>query len=655
MRKIRVNRDVILNHEYSLRQEYLLTNGNGGYSSSSILDCHRRKHHGLLVLPYGKGGKLFNLLSKLEVSIKAGKNLLHLSTNKFPGVYYPTGHQYIDHFEMEYFPVTVYRIGELLVAKSIIMPFRSNTVLVKYELLEGDTSVILRAMPFLAFREVNSIVRENIALRQRTYFEENGFKIAPYEGMPELYLQTSRRSVFFPSPIWWSNFEYMKDYNRGYDYQEDLFSPGVFEVRLRPGQAVIFRASIDPLPLRITQKWTREVKRLEQLHLKFKNEPEPLATLKTHASDYIIEYSREQKGLVAGYHWFQEWGRDTMIALPGLTMACGELSTAMAILERYARFENNGLLPNIIDPEGNHAYNSVDTSLLFFWAIQQFLHYGGSIEKVQKSLLKTMLSIVTAYLESRVPEAGLGEDGLLYAGNKHTQLTWMDAMVNGIPVTPRNGAPVEINALWYNALKFLLNEFGDYLDTSLSGILNEQVDRFEESFIDRFWNSAKGCLYDIYRPEGGDPSIRPNQLFALGLPYSCISTDKALLVLETVAQHLVTPFGLRTLSPEDPRYNADYRGDPGRRDHAYHQGTIWPWLTGIYVDALLAFREDKKRVKIEVLDRFKNLWETHLEQYGVFHISEIFNPNRPHTAKGCIAQAWSMGELIRALDKLQKL
>ena len=652
--KISISRDEILDLEGSLKKEYLLTNGRGGYCSSSVLDCHRRKYHGLMVLPLKGQGKTFNLLSKIDVSVVVGKSEFLLATNKFPSVYFPTGHQYVDCFEMEFFPVTKYRIGDMEIAKSIIMPYGGNTVFVRYELLKSPKRIKLKAIPFLAYRDMNSLSKENINLRQRTFFEKNGFHMNPYDNLPPIYIQTSRKPEFFPSPAWWNDFEYIKEMNRGYEYQEDLFTPGVFEIRMKEGDDVIFRASIDGPSARIKEEWTRETERIKKEGEQYGTEQEPLRTLKVQSRAYLIENTNGEKGIIAGYHWFGEWGRDTLISLAGLTLCTGKRDTAFDILARYSRYEKGGLLPNFLSSDGNHAYNAVDTPLWFFRAVQQYMQYTGEREKVRGILAGTMKNIVRAFLENRVPLAQVKDDGLLYAGSENTQLTWMDAMVHGKPVTPRNGACVEINALWYNALCLMAKDFAGDMERKLLERIEHFISLFEENFVGSFWNDARCSLNDVFRPENPDISIRPNQLFAIGLPYTCVDRQKALAVIKTVRQHLVTPYGLRTLSPEDPLYKSDYRGDESRRDAAYHQGIIWPWLIGIYCDSLFAHLGDENQVTGHVLNAFGELWKSHLARYGFFHISEIFKPNPPHTAKGCIAQAWNAGEIIRVLDRIGK-
>jgi predicted glycogen debranching enzyme len=654
--KIRLGRDEMLDLQISMKKEYLLTNGKGGFCSSTIYDCHSRKYHGLLVLPVKEqAGRLYNFLSKLEPKIIINGKEFHLSTNKFPVVYDPTGHKYINSFEIDYYPVTTYKIGDITFVKSILMPYGENTVLVKYDLISSELPVVLKVTPFMACREVNSLSKENMDIKPRAYFEENGFKFDPYQGVPPVYVQSSLKSTFYPAPQWWKNFEYTKERKRGYEFHEDLFVPGTFELKLKQGDSVIFRASLDPADKKITTEWNNEIKRISQLSDKFNEYQEPLKTFKISASQYVINYDNGQKGIIAGYHWFGEWGRDTLISLPGLTMCTGNYKDAFDILKKYTTLERDGLLPNIISDTGNHAYNSIDTPLLYFWAVQHYIEYSGDIEGVKKHIVPVLTKIITAFLDNRVPYCSHGGmDGFLYAGNEHTNLTWMDAVVDGNPVTPRNGAAIEINALWYNALCFLLTEFTSGLSPDLQSRIIWAKELFEHNFENFFWAEVDQCFCDrVVTHEYRELFIRPNQLFAIGLPYTCISKERALIALDTIDLHLLTPYGLRTLSQRNPRFRGEYKGEPSLRDLAYHQGMVWPWLVGIYTDAILKIRGKNAQLKKNTLANFSALINEHPQTYGLNHISELVRPNPPYVAKGCIAQAWSIAEVIRMIEMLK--
>ncbi len=640
-----ISRDECVNTETATRKEWLDTNGIGGYSSSTIINCHTRKYHGLLAASLKEPRGRFILLSKVEASLVGNGREFFLSTNKYPGVYHPTGHQFVEGFEQGLFPSITYRIGDAVIKKNMMMIYGQNTVLLCYELLEGRVKPTLRIRPMLAYRDIHSLTHENMFLRPKTYPERNGCKIHPYEGMPPLYMGTNRTSEFHPGPKWMSNYEYMVERERGFDYQEDLFCPGMFEVPLHKGKPVIFAASVEKLG-NLEKLRKGEVQRREAAFAECKGRSKNDRMLKYVSDQFLIRNASDFSSVVAGYHWFGEWGRDTMIALPGLTFHAGRRSFGEEVLAAYAGLERDGLLPNYLDQSSEHlAYNSVDASLWFFWAVQEYLKTGGNIGFVMEAIYPALRSIVSAHLDGRVPLCGVAENGLLYAGNEHTQLTWMDAQAYGRPVTPRHGAAVEINALWYNALRFFL-ELAKGND-ELTSRAEQSADALAANFVERFWNHADNCLSDVVNEHGQDHSIRPNQVFAASLPYSMLDAERMRAVIKIVQAHLLTPYGLRTLSPSAPAYRPFYEGDADARDSAYHQGMVWPWLAGHFGEALLRQAEDKKGARAFLRKYFKPILRSFPEDFGIASVPEIYTGNPPHLPGGCIAQAWSVGEAIR--------
>jgi len=647
---LRISRDECVNTETATRKEWLDTNGLGGYASSTIINCHTRKYHGLLVAALKKPRGRFVLLSKVEASLTDGEKEFLLSTNKYPGVYHPTGHQFVDGFEQALYPTVTYRIGDALIRKTILMVHGRNTVLLCYEMLEGKTPATLRIRPLLAYRDVHGLTHENMFLRPKTYPEKNGCKIEPYDGMPPLYMGTNRTSTFFPGPKWMHNLEYMEERNRGFDYQEDLFCPGMFELDLKRGKPVIFAASVERLG-NLEKMRKSEIKRRESLYETCKDRSQCVRGIQYAADQFLIRNASDFASVVAGYHWFGEWGRDTMIALPGLTFHSGRRKFGEEVLAAYAKLESNGLLPNYLDQRSEHlAYNSIDASLWFFWATQEYLKTKGSREFVIKKLSRAMKHIVESHLDGKTPLCGIGEDGLLYAGNESTQLTWMDAQAYGKPVTPRNGAAVEINALWYNALRFYL-ELMEGKNNGLTRRAREAADTLAANFADRFWNNEDGCLCDVVKHDGCDRSIRPNQIFAVSLPYSMLTMDQMRSVMDAVQDHLLTPYGLRTLSPRNSAFVPFYQGNADARDSVYHQGIVWPWLAGHFGEAMLRQAKDLKSAKAELRKYFKPILRSFPKDYGIASIPEIYTGNPPHEPNGCIAQAWSVAESVR-LNKL---
>jgi len=649
---IRILRDECVNTETATRKEWLDTNGIGGYASSTVINCHTRKYHGLLVASLKEPRGKFVLLSKVEASLISHDKEFALSTNKFPGVYHPTGHQFVEEFEQGLSPSITYRIGDALIKKSMMMVHGKNTTLLCYELLEGKVRPTLRIRPLLAYRDIHSLARENMFLHPKSYPEKNGRKVQPYEGMPPLYMGTNRSSEFHPGPKWVLNIEYLTERERGFPYQEDLFCPGAFEVQLHKSKPVIFAASTEPLG-NLERIRKKESERREIAFSKAKHRCTHVKWLKYHSDQFLIHNASGFASVVAGYHWFGEWGRDTMIALPGLTFHAGRQQFGEEVLASYAKLERDGLLPNYLDQSSEHlAYNSVDASLWFFWAVQEYLATKGKKQFVVKHLMPALRGIISAHLDGRVPLCGRDEDGLLHAGNHNTQLTWMDAQAYGSPVTPRHGAAVEINALWYNALRFYL-ELTPAEDELASRALLA-ADTLAANFVHRFWNHTDTCLSDVINQDGQDNSIRPNQIFAVSLPYSMLDLEQMRAVVSTVQTHLLTPYGLRTLSPRNNDYSPFYRGDSNQRDSAYHQGMVWPWLAGHFGEALLRQAEDIKETKAFLKKYFKPILRSFPDDFGIASVPEIYTGNPPHLPKGTIAQAWSVAEAIRLNSLLGK-
>ena len=562
---------------------------------------------------------------------------------------------FIDRFEQDLYPAIYYKIGNKIIKNSFMMIENENTTMIRFELLEGKRKVVLRIKPLLAYRSIHNLTRQNIAFQVRTYFEKNGFKIEPYLGMPPLYIATNRHSVFYPGPIWYNNLEYLKENRRGYDYQEDLFCPGIFEIELSKNKPLVIAASTKPQKA-IEAKRLKEEKRRQEAFNSFKNETKHMQILKYNAKQFLINNSQEQRSITAGYHWFGEWGRDTMISLPGLTFYCNRMEEGIKILKTYADKEKSGLIPNFLGNNDNDAsYNSIDASLWFFWAVQEYLRKGGKKYNIEQVFFKTMTNIIKAHIEGKVPLSILDDNGLIHAGDENTQLTWMDAKVHGKPVTPRNGAAVEINALWYNALEFwyILAKDFEYVD-DLTEIVKKCIEKIKNAFAEKFWNNDDNCLADVINWFGLDRSIRPNQIFAVSLPYSPLNQDQQKAVVKIVKEHLLTPVGLRSLSPRDREYRPFYEGNPETRDSAYHQGTVWTWLIGHFGEAYLKTEENNTEARKFLKNYFHPVLDKFPENFGISSIPEIYNGNPPYNPKGCISQAWSLAEVIRLKTLIRK-
>lgn len=642
-----------LSRNRALSKEWLDTNGRGGYSSSTILNCHTRKYHGLLVLPLSEPPGRFVILSKVDDELKGGEFNISLSMHSYPMVFTPEEMYGFTAFTLDLHPRFVFSSERSRFEKGIMMTQDSEGVLIRYVYSEGVEPLELTLRPFLAFRDIHELTRENPFLRTATEERPDGFSIAPYEGMPMLFVSSGAKGSFQPEPLWYRSFEYTAERERGFPFHEDLFTPGRMNCRMTPGSAVTFSFSLaeirDP-----EQAWFEELERRRRrrsaVRRKIKAANNLEKRLAEAADAFIVKDMGGKRSVIAGYHWFYIWGRDALISLPGLTFARGRLQEGLEILDTMGEYRMNGLIPNCLsERNGGAAYNSVDASLWYFWCLQEYLRAGGDMRTIKRRYWDIMKDILKHFREpvGDSPVVRL-ESGLLAAGDETTQLTWMDAMVDSRPVTPRSGCPVEINALWYNALCFTREVA---LETGMDpGFdVSAEVELTAKAFNDLFWIPGGGYLADVWITKDGsrDESVRPNQVFAVSLPYSPLDDImKARGVVKKVTDDLLTPFGLRTLSPEDERYRGRYMGDQAARDSAYHQGTVWPWLLGHYGEALLKTASNQKAARKQ-LRTILSVMEGHLEQAGIGFISEIFDGDPPHTPRGCIAQAWSVAEVFR--------
>jgi predicted glycogen debranching enzyme len=654
-------------------REWLETDGGGGYASSTLENRHTRRYHGLLVANLRKPEGRHVLLSKLEDSLLAGGEEFFFSSHRYPGVLFPPGPSVLESFSLDLSPRFVCRAGRMNVKKSILMPHGKGTLLVRYDLDRCPKDGILRLKPFLAFRGYHNLASENPFLCDRAERIDNGFRIEPYEGMPPLFIQTSRASRFTPSPAWYSRFQYMEERKRGFNWEEDLFLPGILEVPVERKCTVILSICCegDTMPHHVPNPaaiWKTEVVRRgrdqaadKRQTIGFTDEDrEILLALLRAARSFLIKTPSGRPAVIAGYPWFGSWGRDTLISLPGLCFSTGRIAEGIEILTEIGRHERDGLLPNFFSADGSpEAYNTVDSSLWYFWTVQELLRGTGDKALIRDCFWPVMKHIIRSFMEGTRFGIGMDDRGLLHAGNGQTALTWMDATVGGIPVTPRHGSPVEINALWYNALCFARDraaEFGEpsFIDCDLLPLLRR-------SFREAFWNwgpdaasCPQGCLGDVFRDGILDTAVRPNQIFAVSLPFSPLDAAEQVAVVRVVREKLLTPCGLRTLSPADPAYHGRYEGNPAERDGAYHQGTIWPWLLGAFGEAALRVSDDREQEKANLRQYLRTFLRQHLLEAGIGSVSEVFDGDAPHRPGGCVAQAWSVAELIRLYALLDK-
>ncbi len=631
--------------EQALRREWLETNGIGGFASSTIAGVNTRRYHGLLIAATRPPVGRMVLLSKLEETLVVDGRRIELAANRYPGVVHPQGYRYLRGFRLDPFPRFTYGVDAVLLEKTVFLVHGENTVVVRYRLRgnpPGGVSLELR--PLIAFRDYHSTTHENSALDPRICIADGVVSVSPYAGLPRLYLAHDGAQVA-PCGDWYRNFEYDAERERGLEYREDLFNPMVLTFDLSGRRETAVVASLEPQKAAMAPVYERS-ERERRARLVVDVEPADDFTRKLcRAADQFIVRRDSHKTIIAGYPWFADWGRDTMIALPGLTLATGRFADARAILLEFARNVDRGMLPNRFPEAGEEPeYNTVDATLWFFEAIRQYVEYTGDRELVRLQLYPVLAGIMDWHFRGTRHGIRADDDGLLNCGEPGVQLTWMDAKIGDWVVTPRYGKPVEVQALWHNALMFISEAAAWAGDDAESRRYRACAAQARASFADKFWNAGASCLYDVINGDGGDASIRPNQIFAVSLPHPMLPLGQAQAVVATVERELLTPFGLRTLARSDPQYRPTYGGDARARDSAYHQGTVWPWLLGPFLTACVKVRGPEAASRVR--DSLAGL-ERHVHDAGLGQISEVFSGDPPYRAGGCIAQAWSVAELLR--------
>jgi len=645
MKYLEFDKQELVNLEYSLNREILSTNRAGGYFSTTIVLCNTRKYHGLMVLPLeGFDREPHVLLSSVDDTIIQRGQLFNLGIHRYPGIYEPRGHKYIIDFDYEPTPTITYRVGGVVLKKELLFVHNEEQFMIRYTLVDAHSPTKIRVKPFLAFRNAHSLCKANMWADTRYKEINNGVKYRLYTGFPYLHLQLNKKNDFVATPDWYYNIEYLEELKRGYEGHEDLFVPGYFEVSIKKGESIIFSAATSELvPASFTKKFNAEL-------LKRPPKSSFEECLKNSAQQFIV-HQQKQTNIIAGYPWFGRWGRDSFISLPGLTLGIDDPKTCKAILDSMSTEMKGGLFPNVGRAKAA-AFNSVDAPLWYFWSIQKYLEYTGNNKEVWKEYGKKMKSILQGYRIGLPFNIKMHENGLVWQGEKGYALTWMDAVVNGKPVTPRIGYAVEINALWYNAIKFTIELAIANKDSKFVKEWLPIAELVKKSFNEIFWNKAKGYLADYVDDEGQNLQVRPNQIFAASLPYSPIDDEIKRTIVDVVERDLLTPKGLRTLAPKDPAYKGRYEGDHVNRDLAYHQGTVWPWLLGHFMEAYISIHgKSAKPLASMLLDSMKD----EMCHYGICSIAEVYDGDPPQRPNGSISQAWSVSEVIRIIRMVEKI
>lgn len=645
MSYLRFEKALMTNLQDSLPKELLRTNRSGAYSCSTIVDCNTRKYHGLLVVPVPEiDDDNHVLLSSLDVTVVQHGAEFNLGLHKYQGNNFsPMGHKYIREFDCDKVPTTIYRVGGVLLKKEVVFQHYEDRILIRYTLVDAHSATTLRFRPFLAFRSVRQFTHENTVASRDFYPVDNGIKTCMYEGYPDLYMQFSKKNEFVFHPDWYRGVEYPKEQERGYASTEDLYVPGYFEMPIKKGESIVFSAAISSIkPSSLKKLFDEEVAERNPRDNFFH-------CLVNAAHQFHIRKNNDDRYLLAGYPWFKCRARDTFISLPGLTLSIEEqdyfelvMKTAeRGIREFMAGKPLTGLITEIEQP---------DVLLWAIWAIQQYAK-EASLEKCNEMYGKLVADIVKFIEANKHNNLELRENGLLYSEGKKKAVTWMNSTANGRPVVPRTGYIVEFNALWYNALCFAASLAELSGNNAQVDHLNKLAEKVKTSFVEVFLNEH-GYLFDyVDDKDPRDWSVRPNMIFAAAFDYSPLDQAQKKGVVDICTRELLTPKGLRSLSPKSGGYNPMYVGPQAQRDYAYHQGTAWPWLGGFYMEASLKLY---KRTRLSFIERQMVGYEDEMSYHCLGTIPELFDGNPPFHGRGGISFAMNVGEVLRTLELLEK-
>lgn len=637
MKEILFKKDELLNLEFSLNREILRANMSNAYACTTLVGCNTRKYHGLLIVPQEHiDNENHVLLSSLDETIMAKDSEFHLAIHKYKdGTFYPKGHKYLETYYLKNLPITTYRIGDICLTKEMQIQEKRDRLLIKYTLEQSSQDIVLKLNPLLAFRQVHKLSHKNDYANTSYKPIDNGVAYQMYPEYTPLYIQFSKKVSYEHKPYWYYDFLYDQERLRGYDYLEDLLMPGTFSIQMSEGESFYVACGIEEgNPFWLSRDFKREAS------IRFEiNTMEDV--LKRAARMFFCRKGLEVN-VIAGFPWFGRWGRDTFIALPGLCYTLSDMRLMLSVCDTMLKDFKDGLFPNVgsgIDS----AYNSADTPLWFFWCLQQYVEFTGDKKEIHKRYYKKMKEIIST-LEEGIANIRMDSNYLLWQSQEGKALTWMDAIVDGQPVTQRNGYAVEINCLWYNAIMFTKSLAEEFCDDAFLAQWEDFATAFPQAFKQTFWSKELGYLADTVNSNKKDFSVRPNMIFACSLEYSPVSVKIRQLIVEKVKKELLTPKGLATLSPKDVNYHSHYFGDQRQRDLAYHNGPAWPWLLGAFAEAYL---RTYGKQGVEFIKKIYSGFENILCDYCVGSIAELYDADPPFKAGGSISQAWSVAEVMR--------
>jgi predicted glycogen debranching enzyme len=672
--RIHLVKSVLSNVEEALRREWLVTNGLGGYSSSTVLGLNTRKYHGLLVAALNPPVNRWVLLTKLDEEIKIKNRTYDLGANEYRNVIHPEGHRFLSNFVLNPLPTYKYTVEGISLEKRIFMPYEKNATVIVYEVsnpLEEEISICVS--PLVNSRHIYRTTDKNrLPWRFIQRRLTGGVIVEPSAPLSSLILSSGGGGSFVEEKWWVKNVFFRTDAARGENSLDDYFRPGYFQFTVaskekkkkfyflavagkngREAQKLLatFGEGMKAIDLLHRQELERRMRLLEKFQQRHHDlEMEDWLKWLIQATDSFIvkRASTERKTVIAGYHWFDDWGRDSLISLPGLTLVTWRFNDAREILLTFMQYCKRGIIPNRFSDTAKDEpiYNTVDATLWFFNAVLQYLKYTGDFDFIQENLWELLNKIVEYHIKGTVFGIHMEEDGLIA---HDSQLTWMDATTADHFVTPRGGKAIEIQALWYNALKIMqmLSKKFNYPDKVEE--YYSMAEKVRDSFSQKFWNPQKGCLFDVVSENGADSSLRPNQVIAVALDFPILDRKREEQVIDVVGKKLWGKYGLKTLPDGDPRYVGEYIGDWGHRDSAYHNGTVWAWLIGPYITAFLKTKNHKIRWRYFAFKSFlEPLFCEEIHRAGLGTLSEVFDGDAPHTPRGCISQAWSVAEPVRA-------
>jgi predicted glycogen debranching enzyme len=668
---ISLGKETLSNFENAIRKEWIITNGLGGYASSTVLGINTRKYHGLLVAAFRPPGDRRVCLAKLDAEVKIENNIYPLSANEFQNGIFPRGYMFLKEFSVSPFPSYTYTVEGVEVQKTIFMPYEKNVVITIYKILNrNDFKVEIRVFPLINWRHFHSVTnRWEIPWHFVQKGEDKEVDIR--FGAPQSTLMiTTTKGHYLATGKWIEKMYYREEAKRGESCLDDCYQLGCFQIDVKAkengkfaitavadrneGYAQKVLAEMPVTLYDIEALYEQETKRRENSLTKFYEKHENIQA--KDWLDWIILATNmftvkginfKKNSVIAGYHWFGTWGRDTFISLPGLMLVTGRFEDARQVFLTFKNQCKNGLIPNFFpDRAGGPAYNTVDATLWYVNAVLQYLKYTGDFRFVQEKLWETLKTIIENYARGTAFNIHVDSDGLLHHGS---QLTWMDAAIDGQPITPRAGKAVEVQALWYNALKIMGLLANRFKEKDQAERYAEMAGKARKSFVEKFWNPEKNCLFDVISEHGKDDSLRPNQIIAVALEFTMLDDIKNENIIDVVHRELLTPYGLRTLARNDPKYVRVYAGDRRSRDKAYHNGTVWPWLLGQFTTAFLKTKGYTEYRREYALKHFlKPLFTEQTFKAELGTISEIFDGAPPHIPRGCVAQAWSVAEPFRA-------